>query len=75
MDLMHIPILQCLHLWCWSATLCLEKNRSYYSITIVAMPSFLAGTWNLMVTDCRMRFKLSPALCRHLNKIPGPGQG
>ena len=32
----------------------LKKNKSYYSITIVAMPSFLAGTRNLMMTDCWM---------------------
>ena len=32
----------------------LKKNKSYSSITIVAIPSFLAGTRNLMMTDCRM---------------------
>ena len=31
-----------------------HKNKSYYSITIVAIPSFLAGTRKLMMTDCRM---------------------
>ena len=67
MDLMHIPILQCLHLWCWSATLCLEKNRSYYSITIAAMPSFLARTRNLMMTDCRMSYFCRRHLWRHLD--------
>ena len=54
---------------------CLRKNRSYHSITIVAIPSFLAETRNLMFMDCSLCFKLSPTLCRHLNKIPGPGQG
>ena len=49
---MHIPILQCRHLWRWSATLCLEKNRRVYDIAVVAIASFLAGTRNLMFIVC-----------------------
>ena len=53
----------------------LKKNKSYYSITIVAMPSYLAGTRNLMFMDCRKRYFCRWHLCHHWDKIPGPSQG
>ena len=52
-----------------------HKNKSYYSITIAAMLSFLAWTRNLMIMACRMCFDLSLALCCRWNKVPGLGQG
>ena len=58
-----------------STTTFAEKNRSYYSITIVAIQSFLAGTRNLMFMDCRKRYFCRWHLCHHWDKIPGPGQG
>ena len=50
----YIPILKCLHLWCWSATSFVGKNRRGDDFTLAAMPSFLAVTRNLMVMVCRM---------------------
>ena len=54
MDLMYIPILKRLHFWCWSATSFVSKNRREDDFTLAAMPSFLAGTRNLMVMVSRM---------------------
>ena len=54
MDLMYIPILKCLNLWCWSATSFVSKNRREDDFALAAITSFLAGTRNLMVIACRM---------------------
>ena len=49
-----------------------NKNRSYHSITIVAIQSFLAGTRNLIVGLVLCTRWL---WCFHWDEIPGPGQG
>ena len=65
MDLMYIPILKCLHLSCWSATSFVGKNRREDDFTLAAMPSFLAGTRNLMVMVSRMYALFRQHLCLH----------
>ena len=64
-----------LHHRCWVLnSFCWKRTEGFTILHKTTMPSFLAGTRNLMFTGCKMRFKLSPTLCRHLDKIPGPGQ-
>ena len=63
MDLMYIPILKCLNLWCWYATSFVGKNRREDDFTLVAITSFLAGTRNLMVMVSRMYALYRQHLC------------